>query len=176
MATDNKNDNRRIFYLNEVDNLKVHHDDPDVTGWDIYSSDNVKIGEVENLIIDKEAKRVRYLDVHLEDEFLKGKPLETKGPGEAGKIHEHINEDGHRHLIIPIGVVDIDEDDKNVRMNSYSRKDIIGVPRYDKKKGINNNYELKVRQKMLPAKYHDQPEKEYYENEYYIYRDRKNNS
>ena len=59
--------NDRIKYLEDAPDLKVHHDDYDVRNWPIYTHDGHKVGVIENLIIDNEGMRVRYLDVHLTD-------------------------------------------------------------------------------------------------------------
>jgi sporulation protein YlmC with PRC-barrel domain len=149
--------NKRIFYLDELDGLKVHHNDPDVRGWDVYTSDEKKIGEVENLIVDKKDKMVRYLDVHLDDSIIPegSKPLDTKDSGSAGKVHEHMNEEGQRHMIIPVGLVDIDKGSKNLNMKDYSFDSISGAPRYNRNEGFTRKYEVEVRDKFLPVKYND---------------------
>ena len=175
MATQTENRNTRINYLDDLDDYKVHHDDPDVRGWDIYTSDDKKIGEVENLIVDKEGRRVRYLDVHLEDDFIKGEPLATKRSGSAGKIHEHINEEGHRQLIIPIGLATLNEDKEKLYLKDYSMERLTNIPRYNKNEGITLEYEIEIRKVFLPAEIsgkdeeRDEDDNSYYDSKYYRY-------
>lgn len=146
----------RICYLDEADNLKVHHDDPDVRDWNVYTADNIKLGKVENLVVDKEAKEVRYLDVHLEDEFLKKEPLETKGGGETGKVHEHISKEGHRHIIIPVGIAKLDEEGKKLQLEGCDSRIIAGVPHHAKREKITPQYEVEVRERLISPRLSEQ--------------------
>ena len=75
----------RVVPLDELDDYQVSEGDPDVRGWDVIASDGRKIGEVDELLVDTQAMKVRYLDVDLSDEVI----------ANAG------GED--RHVLIPIG-------------------------------------------------------------------------
>ena len=154
MAT-NDHENR-ICYLDELDNLKVHHNDPDVRNWEVYTSDDARLGKVENLIVDREAKEVRYLDVHLEDEFLKSEPLATKGKDETDKVHEHLSKEGHRHVIIPIGMAEVDESDRNVHLKECDSKAIAGIPHHARREEITPQYEVEVRERLVSPRLNEE--------------------
>ena len=54
--------------LSELDGFKVAEGDPDIRGWDVLASDGSKVGEVEDLVVDTAAMKVRYIDVELDDD------------------------------------------------------------------------------------------------------------
>jgi hypothetical protein len=152
---------RRLFYLHERKDYKVHHDDPDVRGWYVYDQHNTRIGRVDNLIVDVVSNRVRYLDVEVLEQSYRGKyhphytgeknnPVGTTSTypesewrsenrdfnadryqaHNVGDIHEgrgttttgttgetrtggarNRQYEGNPHMIIPIGVVRVDDSD-----------------------------------------------------------------
>ena len=105
---DNRTD--RIVPLDQMDDFKVADGDPDVRGWDVMSADGSKIGEVDNLLIDPAAMKVRYLDVDLDDDVFDG--------------------DDERHILIPIGYARLDEDDDQVFVDSLNRGSLGSIPAY----------------------------------------------
>lgn len=100
----------RVVPLDELDDFKVAEGDPDVRGWDVMSSDGRKIGEVEQLLIDRTAMKVRYLDVDLDDDLI-----------EMGK---------DRHVLIPIGYARLDQDNDHIMVDNLNAKQIGGMPAY----------------------------------------------
>ena len=52
--------------LDQLDDFRVASGDPDVRGWEVVGSDGGKIGEVDELLVDTRAMKVRYLDVDLD--------------------------------------------------------------------------------------------------------------
>ena len=52
--------------LSELD-WKVTESDPDVRGWSVQSRDGSELGRVNDLLVDTNARRVRYLDVARSD-------------------------------------------------------------------------------------------------------------
>lgn len=105
---DNRTD--RIVPLDQMDDFKVADGDPDVRGWDVMSADGTKIGEVDNLLIDSTAMKVRYLDVDIDDDVLDG--------------------GDERHILIPIGYARLDEDDDQVFVDSLDRNSLGSIPAY----------------------------------------------
>src|SRR5690348_7496496 len=75
--------------------------EPDVRGWDVCLADDQKIGEVDDLIIDPAAGKVRYLDVDLDSHALN---LET-----------------NRHVLIPISGAQLDTEEEEVLLAGMSR-------------------------------------------------------
>lgn len=52
--------------LSRLQNYRISEGDPDVRGWEVLGADGRKIGEVDDLLVDTEALRVRYLNVNLD--------------------------------------------------------------------------------------------------------------
>ena len=97
--------------LGDLDNFKVASDDPDVRGWDVKTSDGRAIGEVQELIVDPAAQKVRYLDVELD---RTGFDLQNS-----------------RRVSIPIESAQIDRDDHAVRLSGLSRGAVAAMPASD---------------------------------------------
>jgi uncharacterized protein (TIGR02271 family) len=49
--------------LSELDDFRVSDEDPDPRGWSVIGRDGTVIGRVEDLIVDRDAMKVRYLDI-----------------------------------------------------------------------------------------------------------------
>src|SRR5690606_21310742 len=105
------NEMDRVVPLDELSDYRVADGDPDVRGWEVLASDGRRIGEVDNLLIDTAAMKVRYLDVDLDDEVV----------GDA---------DEDRHILIPIGYAQLREDDDQILVSSLNSTDIGGLPAY----------------------------------------------
>jgi uncharacterized protein (TIGR02271 family) len=112
--------NDRIVPLDELSDFKVADDDPDVRGWDVLSADGRRIGEVENLLVDRTAMKVRYLDVEVDDDL--------------------VQQDRDRHVLIPIGYARLDRDDNRIMVDSLNSSDVTNLPAYGKEP-ITRDYE-----------------------------------
>lgn len=110
---------RNLYYLHDLSDYKVDSDYPDVRGWNIYGSKGTCIGKVDNLLVNKEAERVVYLDVDAAD-FVKDSNAAMAKPASEG-VHGFVNKDGEDHLIVPIGMVSLDEDNHRVVCDSLDR-------------------------------------------------------
>jgi uncharacterized protein (TIGR02271 family) len=119
------NEMDRVVPLDELDDFKVASGDPDVRGWEVMASDGRKIGEVDNLLVDTGAMKVRYLDVDLDDEIV--------GSGDD------------RHILIPIGYARLNEDDDRITVDSLNSSAIAGLPAY-RNEPLTRDYENSVRQ------------------------------
>lgn len=64
-----------IAPLRSLHNHRIHQSDPDVRGWEVYGADGRRIGRVDDLLVDTEAMKTRYLAVTLD--------LEPAGAGEV---------------------------------------------------------------------------------------------
>jgi photosynthetic reaction center H subunit len=100
----------RVVPLDQLDDFEVADGDPDVRGWKVLASDGRRIGEVDNLLIDTAAMKVRYLDVDLED-----------GLGDAGE---------DRHILVPIGYARLDESEDHVFVDSLTSTELSSMPVY----------------------------------------------
>lgn len=117
----------RVVPLDELDDFEVAEGDPDVRGWEVLSSDGRKIGEVENLLVDTAAMKVRYLDVDVDDDLIEA--------------------DDDRHILIPIGYARLDEDDDQIRVDSLQATDVSGIPAYTHSP-LTREYETDLRRRF----------------------------
>jgi photosynthetic reaction center H subunit len=102
----------RVGPLSDMSDFKVADNDPDVRGWDVISADGRKIGEVEDLIVDTSAMKVRYLDVDVDKDYR------------ADKDHR---------ILIPIGQAQLHEKEDHVHVNALSSTEVRAAPRYSGK-------------------------------------------
>jgi uncharacterized protein (TIGR02271 family) len=98
----------RVVPLDDLDDFKVADGDPDVRGWEVLGSDGRKVGEVDQLLVDPSAMKVRYLDVDVDDDL-------------AGD---------DRHVLIPIGYARLDRDDNRVLVDAVASGDLATLPMY----------------------------------------------
>jgi sporulation protein YlmC with PRC-barrel domain len=100
----------RFARLDDVGDLEVADDDPDVRTWPVVTSDGIKIGRVEHLIVDRPAMKVRYLEVGLDETAI------------------GLNE--HRDVLIPLTEVELNEKEENLRVSRVSSTAIAKVPAF----------------------------------------------
>jgi len=112
MRDDTKRLEPGLYRLTELPDYEVADRDPDVRGWNVLSADKKFIGKVDELIVDLDALKVRYLDVN---------------------INKEINEAGtdNRHLLIPIGAAELDGRDDIVRVNNIETITLLKLPEYN---------------------------------------------
>lgn len=103
----------RVVPLDQLDDFKVADGDPDVRGWEVVASDGRKIGEVDQLLVDTAAMKVRYLDVDVDNDLVAGS-----------------SDTSDRHVLIPIGYARLDEGSDRVIVDQLASSDIIGLPEY----------------------------------------------
>ena len=132
--------------LDKADDYKVAEGNPDPRGWDVIAN-GTKVGEVDKLIADLNALKVRYLDVELDKDFAGTKD---------------------RHVLIPIGAARLDDDNDNVLLQGMTRDALIGLPAFAANTPITRDYENSLRERMTgapipaPRSGHD-----YYEHEHF---------
>src|SRR5690606_38223121 len=98
--------------------------------------------EVDRLLVNKQTERVVYLDIEVDKSVIEEghEPFESKSDG----VHEFINKEGDTHLIIPIGMVDLDEKNKIVRSTEITFATFAKTPRYDRNTQVMPDYEHRV--------------------------------
>ncbi len=148
MASNNENNNNRnrdkhLFYLNELSDYKVSSDDPDVRGWKVKDVDNRVIGKVDNLLVNKQTERVVYLDVEVDKSIIEAGHDPYKSSASEG-VHDFINKDGENHIIIPVGLVKLNEDDKFVYTDKVNHRTFAETKRMEKGSNVNREYEVVV--------------------------------
>jgi photosynthetic reaction center H subunit len=111
MADTNREHRERVAHLSDLDDFEVADHDPDVRGWDVISADGRKIGEVEDLIVDTGAMKVRYLDVEVEKDYRA--------------------DNDNRRILIPVGQARLHVDEDHVHVSSLSSTDVRTFPSHD---------------------------------------------
>lgn len=114
--------------LENLDDWKVHHDDVDVRGYDVYTATVEKIGKVTNLIADPNTKHVRYLEIEADDEVFASSLTATSSTRNDAIRTTYSDDD--RHLIIPVGMVRIDTNNDRVVASHLTRDRVPNLPRH----------------------------------------------
>ncbi|MBC8984923.1 PRC-barrel domain-containing protein [Pedobacter sp. N36a] len=127
------NEHHKTTYLEELSasDFEVADKQPDINGWEIVDPLGNELGEVEDLIFDSNARKVRYLVANLDLE-----ELESEG-----------NDD--YLVLIPIGIIDLDEDEEEVVLPEVSIGFLATLPRYTPGKTISPAEELALRYAFL---------------------------
>lgn len=112
----------RLEELSKSD-FEIADHQPDILGWEVLVTDGEDLGEVEDLIFDREARKVRYLVVNLEMDELEDSRL----------------------VLIPIGVVSLDEDEDEVLIPAQLAPVLTTLPIYKPGTVISPAEELAIR-------------------------------
>ena len=141
MNTESKD--RILYYLEELSDYKVADSDKDVRNWKVNDVDGRTIGEVDNLLVNKNTERVIYLDVKVDESIISEdyKPYTRKV---KDGVHDFINHEGENHLIIPIGMVTLDLDNKIVSTRAINYETFAQTKRLKKGSPITRDYEQNV--------------------------------
>jgi photosynthetic reaction center H subunit len=113
----------RLFRLDDLDDFEVSDDDPDIRGWDVIGEGGEKVGRVDELIVEPDMLQVRYMDIEMEEE---------------------LNNNGERHLLVPIGIARLDESDDRVLITDISKQTLRSCPIYTGQT-ITRSYEQQIR-------------------------------
>lgn len=123
-----------VHPLDDLDDLKVAHDDIDPRGWAVYSQDGQKLGEVKDLLVDTAAMQVRYLAVDLDRDV-------------AGALGA---EGGSRRVLFPVGTARLDDSDDRVFVDTTAAG-AAGIPAYTAGEPVTRDYEDSVRRGFVTA-------------------------
>ena len=135
--------NKNLFNLDELSGYKVAENYNDVRGWDVKDANNRTIGKVDHLLVNKIAERVVYLDVEVDSTLIE-EGHNTYQASVSEGVHAFLNKDGENHLIIPIGMANIDEENKLVNTNQIDSSTFAKTKRFKKGDVIDFGYELHV--------------------------------
>ncbi|PIQ29461.1 MAG: photosystem reaction center subunit H [Bacteroidetes bacterium CG18_big_fil_WC_8_21_14_2_50_41_14] len=133
--------NKNLFNLDELSDYKVAEDYSDVRGWNVKDANNRTIGKVDHLLVNKTAERVVYLDVEVDTTLIE-EGYNTYQDRVSDGVHEFLNKEGENHLIIPIGMAVIDEENKLVNTNQIDSSTFAKTKRFKKGYVIDFGYEL----------------------------------
>ncbi len=147
--------NKNLYYLHELSDYKVADEYADVRDWEVIDADKRTIGKVDALLVSKQAERVVYLDVEVDTSLIEAGHQTYATPANKG-VHEFLNEDGENHLIIPIGMVTLDEDNKKVHTNQIDYNTFAKAKRFKKGGDLERSYELMVLPHYFPGNKFDE--------------------
>ena len=138
-----KTNEKHLYDLDELSDYKISEGYADIRGWDVKDIDNRVIGKVDNLLVNKETQRVVYIDVDVDQSIIDSThdPYDTTGNND---IREFINKDGENHIIIPIGLLDINSDLKQIYTQTINHKTFSNTKRYRKGDNVDRAYEVQV--------------------------------
>ncbi|MES2733777.1 MAG: PRC-barrel domain-containing protein [Bacteroidota bacterium] len=115
-----------LYKLSELNDFEVSPNNPDVRGWTLIGLDGERIGEVDELIVDTEAEKVRYLAVEVDKDVAQG---------------------SNHHILVPIGNARLHKNDNNVLVEGLSRSNVNKYPMFDGET-ITPEYEQLLRSAM----------------------------
>lgn len=101
----------RLSSLDAVEALRIAEGDPDPRGWEVVAADGRAVGGVDDLIVDTEALKVRYLACDLAE----------ASPG---------TEERGRRILIPIGYARLDERERKVIVDALAATEMAQLPSY----------------------------------------------
>ncbi|MFW5972972.1 MAG: PRC-barrel domain-containing protein [Bacteroidota bacterium] len=116
-----------LVTLKELKKFKVAEGDVDIRGWRVTSSDGVNVGVVAELIVDREAMKVRYIDVHLNRDIF--------------------DREVDRHVLLPVGLARVAADQERVRLDNTTISDVLRLPPYAPGP-ISRDFERAVRESL----------------------------
>ncbi len=147
--------NKSLYYLHELSDYKVADEYADVRDWEVIDADKRTIGKVDGLLVNKQAERVVYLDVEVDESLIEAGHQTYATPANKG-VHEFLNEDGENQLIIQIGMVTLDEDNKKVHTDQIDYNTFAKTKRFKKGVDIEQSYELMVLPLYFPGDQFDE--------------------
>ncbi|TPG45331.1 PRC-barrel domain-containing protein [Flavobacterium pectinovorum] len=145
-----ENKDKNLYKLDELSNYKIASDYSDVRGWKIVDAENHTIGKIDNLWVNKDMKRVVYLDVKLDKGLLDDHHNEVRDVIANDNGKEFIYKEGDSHIIIPIGSVNINKDTKTVMANSIGYDTFRNTSRYNTQNNFDREYERRVMKSYYP--------------------------
>jgi sporulation protein YlmC with PRC-barrel domain len=105
-------DTTNLTPLSRMGDFKIASNDPDVRGWEVRANDDKRIGTVEDMLVDRTAREVRYLAVN------RDRGLFSALTGGSG------------YVLIPVSDVRLDRDRK-VYLDSLGSSEIGSMQEYD---------------------------------------------
>lgn len=154
-----ENKDRNLYRLDELSDYKIASNYSDVRGWKIVDADNRTIGTIDNLWVNKDMKRVVYLDVKADKALIEDSRNVIHDAISNENTDEFIYKDGDSHVIIPIGSVSINKDTKIVMANGIGYDTFRNTSRYNRQSNFNRDYERRVMKSYYPE---NDPDSVYY--------------
>jgi hypothetical protein len=138
-----KEQKKHLYYLDELSDYKVDNHYPDVTGWSVKDRDNRVIGKVDKLLVNKNLMKVVYLDVEVDKTIIDAE-YDPYSNSQNLEVREFVNKEGENHVIIPVGMVHIHEDQKYVHTESINYQTFAETKRFSSGANLDREYEVNV--------------------------------
>lgn len=135
--------NRNLYYLEELSDYKVEDSDKDARGWEVKDKNNKILGKVDNFVVNKKTLKVVYMDIEVDASILKGDFASYHNPDASG-TQKFVNEDGENHLILPVGMANLNMDDEYVQVDAIDYQTFAETKRMKKGTPIHRDYELLI--------------------------------
>lgn len=132
-----------LHYLDDMSDYKVADGYSDPRGWEVKDTDGRTVGKVDGMLASKSVERVVYLDVEVDESVIEKGHEKLSSPASEG-VHEFINEDGDTHLILPIGMVQLDDENENVLSDRITHDTFAKANRRQKRADFDRNYEVEL--------------------------------
>jgi hypothetical protein len=153
---------KHLYYLSELSDYKIADNYSDIRGWEVKDKGLRIIGKVKNLLVNKDIERVVYLDVEVDSSIIDANHDPYGSPVNID-VREFINEEGENHVIIPVGLVDLNHDEQYVFTDIIDHGTFSETKRITPGAQINRNYETVVLD-SYGRHYAHQPSDSYIEN------------
>ena len=136
---------KHLYRLSELSDYTVDSGYHDITKWPVRDLDGTHIGHVSNLLINRDLNKVVYVDVRVDDDIISNNH-DPYAPNHymSARNREFINEDGQTHIIIPVGLIDINSDDKYVYTETIDYRTFSETKRYNPEHHVTRDYEEAV--------------------------------
>ncbi|MDX1542933.1 MAG: hypothetical protein R3214_03230 [Christiangramia sp.] len=134
---------KHLYQMSELKGYKINPKDPDIRGWIVKDLDNRVIGKVDNLLVNKELGKVVYVDVEVDQSIIDANH-DPYAAHTNSEVHEFINDEGENHIIIPIGLVSLNRDEKYCFTESINYQTFAETKRYRSGTNISRDYERHV--------------------------------
>ncbi len=142
--------NANLFYLEELPDYKVADGYSDVRNWTVKDDTGTTIGVVDDLLINKITDAVVYLDVKVDSGQQDGHSDKINIPG-GSAIHEYSNSAGEEHIMIPTGMVNLDELEDIVYTNQLFTRTLEKIIRLKKGAPVDRDYENALLESYRPV-------------------------
>jgi len=107
--------------LSELPDFEIGDNSPDVRGWPVQSADGRRVGTVDDLLVDTDQLKARYLVVHLD-----------------GEVRQTATDQQSR-LLFPVASAQVDEDDRRIDV-SLASAHVQTLPAYSREIGVPEGY------------------------------------
>ncbi|MGK7395233.1 MAG: PRC-barrel domain-containing protein [Candidatus Cyclobacteriaceae bacterium M3_2C_046] len=118
------NTSSALVNLNNLEESEKEFYKPDLRGWTVLGAKSHRLGIVDDLIIDQEEMRVRYLDVKLDT-------------------------NDHTHILIPVGLASLNKKEKYIVVIEITKAELSKFPVY-KGGPVHREFEVEVRKSYYP--------------------------